>query len=140
MDGGGVRKNRLDVSEIPAQSDGARPFASTVPAKLNETLTIDFRNFAASEADLQKTKASRFRSPDRLSDFVKVRNVKANEIAERFGVASGLPCRRLAAVDPTFDVERPFFNAAATLRRICTLKEPDLSFVNVAISCALRVH
>jgi MobA/MobL family len=117
----GVREDCLDVSEVDAQSYGACPLAGPILAKLNETLTVEFGNFAGSKSALQETKARRLRPADGLSDFMKVRHMQANEIAECFGVTSLSFDRRLAAVDASFLVDRPSLAVLSTEKRLADI-------------------
>jgi len=109
-----VRKDRLDVSEINAQSDGACSLASSLLAKLDETLAIEFGNFADSKPALLEMKTRRLRPTDRLTDFTKVRHMQPNEIAECSGVTSLAFGRRFATVYPTFLVDRPYLGVFST--------------------------
>lgn len=56
----GVRQDRFDVAEVDAERDGTASLLRSIPAELNESLSIRLRNLQSPEATLEECKARGF--------------------------------------------------------------------------------
>jgi hypothetical protein len=69
---------------------------------------IELRKSQPSQPFLEKGEARRLGSSDGLSYLLKVFAMQADQISESPGLARASRQRRVAAIDPSLDIERPF--------------------------------
>lgn len=149
VDGSGMCQDRFHIAETHPQSDGTGTFGCALLPKLDQSLAIEFRQTQGSQTAFKERQACRFRPTYLLTDLAEIIAMKSNEITKGLRFVSAPRENGFAAIDAALDFERPFFSIFRRrklsltyfpLRRTCTRHEPDGSLVNVAISCALRVH
>lgn len=112
MHRGRMRQYRLDVTKVDPERNRARPFFRPISAELDEALTIQPTKLTSPKSSLQKNQAGGLRTADLPSHIAKVISMETNQITERLGVPSRALCRRLPAINPPFDVQRPFLRIA----------------------------
>jgi hypothetical protein len=81
---------------------------------LNEPRGIELRNSQSSQPFVEQGSARRLGSSDWLPDLSKIRSMQVDQIAECHGVPGASRERRIAAIDPSFDIQR---HASASFRR-----------------------
>jgi hypothetical protein len=105
---GGVRKDRFDISKIYADRDGASTLEGALLSKFDEALAIKFGKAKMPESLLQEDKACGLGTPNFLGDLFQVFPVELDEIAKISRIAGFTGRGRLLAIDPPFDINRPF--------------------------------
>ena len=108
VNGGRVRQNGLDITQIDTESDGAGALSRPLFSELDEPCAIELRNSEPSQPLLEKGKARRLGSPDGFSYLPKVFAMEIDQIAERLGVPGASHKGRVATIDAPLDIERPF--------------------------------
>jgi len=105
---GGMRENRLDISKIDADGHGASTLQRTRLSKLDDALSIKVGNTKMSEPFIKEGEARGLGPTYGPSNLFQVLPMKRDDSAKQLGIP-GFPRRRgFLAVDPSFNIKRPF--------------------------------
>ena len=104
VNGGRVRQNGLDITQINTQSDGTRALSRPFFSELDEPRAIELRHSQPSQSFLEKHEARRLRSPDGFPNLFEVVAMEINQIAERSCGPGASSEGRIAAIDAPLDI------------------------------------
>src|SRR5580700_2973721 len=118
MNGGRVRYNGLNISQINPDGDRAcalvRPFFS----KLDEPPAIEFWDPQPPQSVFKKGEAHPFGTTNAFADPLQVFAMQLDQIAECFRVAGASRDCGFAAIDAPLDLKRPFLGILSAQERL----------------------
>lgn len=117
VNGGCVRQNGLDKSQVNAESDWTGALPSPHFSKLDEPLTIELWDSQRPQPVLKEGETRRLRSSDAFPDVLKVLAMQLNQITERFRLTRASYQSGFAAIDTPLDIECPFLGVLAAEER-----------------------